>query len=60
MFQNRIADPHMAPSKKHNPLLELLVTIVAPSVILMKFSGEAETGMTPEQQRSIFNAARGA
>ena len=34
----------MTPAKKHNPLLELLVTIVAPSVILMKFSGEADLG----------------
>ncbi len=34
----------MTPTKKHNPLLELLVTIVAPSVILMKFSGEADLG----------------
>ena len=34
----------MTPAKKHNPLLEMLVTIVAPSVILMKFSGEADLG----------------
>ena len=34
----------MRQAKNHNPLLELLVAIVAPSVILMKFSGEADLG----------------
>ncbi len=28
----------------HNPLIDLLVTIIIPSVILMKFSGEADLG----------------
>ncbi len=28
----------------HNPLIDLLVTIIVPSVILMKFSGEADLG----------------
>ena len=34
----------MNPNRKSNPLLELLVNIVAPSVILMKFSGEQDLG----------------
>ena len=29
---------------KNNPLLELLISIVIPSVILMKFSGEQDLG----------------
>ena len=34
----------MTPTKKSNPLLELLINIVIPSVILMKFSGEQDLG----------------
>jgi len=34
----------MLQAKNNNPLIELLVTIVIPSVILMKFSGEADLG----------------
>jgi len=34
----------MNPSKHNNPLLEILINIVVPSVILMKFSGEADLG----------------
>lgn len=34
----------MRQAKPNNPLIDLLVTIVIPSVILMKFSGEADLG----------------
>lgn len=34
----------MNPKRKSNPLLELLVNIVVPSIILMKFSGEQDLG----------------
>jgi len=34
----------MTPGKKSNPLFELLINIVIPSVILMKFSGEQDLG----------------
>lgn len=34
----------MNPTQKSNPLLELLINIVIPSVILMKFSGEQDLG----------------
>jgi hypothetical protein len=34
----------MTQTKKSNPLLELLINIVIPSVILMKFSGEQDLG----------------
>jgi intracellular septation protein A len=34
----------MNPNRKSNPLLELLVNIVVPSIILMKFSGEQDLG----------------
>jgi hypothetical protein len=42
--QNPTAHPLMTPTKKPNPLLELLINIVIPSVILMKFSGEQDLG----------------
>lgn len=35
----------MAAPQKTNPLIELLINIVIPSVILMKFSGEQELGV---------------
>ncbi|MHB0918762.1 MAG: VC0807 family protein, partial [Thiobacillus sp.] len=35
----------MTPTKKSNPLLELLINIVIPSIILMKFSGEQDLGV---------------
>jgi hypothetical protein len=35
----------MNQTKKSNPLLELLINIVIPSVILMKFSGEQNLGV---------------
>ncbi len=34
----------MLQTKKSNPMIELLITIVAPSIILMKFSNEADLG----------------
>lgn len=34
----------MKPAAKPNPLLEILVTIIVPAVILMKFSGEKDLG----------------
>ncbi len=34
----------MRQAKPNNPLIDLLITIVIPSVILMKFSGEADLG----------------
>jgi hypothetical protein len=35
----------MNQTRKPNPLLELLINIVIPSVILMKFSGEQNLGV---------------
>ncbi|HQS82980.1 MAG TPA: VC0807 family protein [Thiobacillus sp.] len=35
----------MTQTKKSNPLLELLINIVIPSIILMKFSGEQDLGV---------------
>lgn len=37
----------MTDAAKTNPLLELLINIVIPSVILMKFSGEQDLGALP-------------
>lgn len=34
----------MTPTRQSNPLLELLINIVIPSVVLMKFSGEQDLG----------------
>ena len=34
----------MTPSKNNNPLIEILINIVVPSVILMKFSGAQDLG----------------
>ena len=34
----------MLETKNNNPMIELLITIIAPAIILMKFSGEADLG----------------
>ena len=38
-FQNLYRTAFMTPTRKTNPLIELLINIVIPAVILMKFSG---------------------
>ena len=38
------SDSFSRPAQKPRPLIDLLVSIVTPSVILMKFSGEADLG----------------
>ena len=40
------SDSFAAPTHKPRPMIDLLVSIVIPSVILMKFSGEADLGAT--------------
>ena len=46
MSHSSTAPTNKAPKHKPRPLIDLLVSLIIPSVILMKLSGESDLGVT--------------